>query len=340
MGVTLNIKKILIIRFSSLGDVILTTSVIAPLKKKFPEAEISFLTKKEYAEVLDGNPNVSKVIGFEKEDLKIAKLIKFAERLRKEYDVVIDLHANLRSFIISLYSDVNTLRYKKGALRRRLMVSHARTRGVLPFLPEIYKKQDNVIANYFKALKTLEIKYNDELPEIFLKDVKKSPVKTIGIHAGGKQNTKRWLPERFAEVAEYYAGKGIKVILFGDEKDKPVNAQIISKIKSKHNVTDLSGKTPLKDMLVKIKECSVLVTNDSAPFHIATAVKTPAVAIFCATTPKFGFAVRAKTNRILNVELPCKPCSLHGGKKCRKSTFECAKRITAKDVIESISNLL
>ncbi|MCX5777159.1 MAG: glycosyltransferase family 9 protein, partial [Candidatus Firestonebacteria bacterium] len=243
----MGLKRILIIRFSSLGDVILATSVLPAVKKRFPESAITFLTKKEYAEVLEGNPYINKVIGFEKEELKIDNLIKFAEGLRKEYDVVIDLHANLRSFIISLYSDVKTLRYKKGALRRRLMVSHARTRGVLPFLPEIYKKQDNVIAKYFKALKTLEIKYNGELPEIFLKDVKKSPVKTIGIHAGGKQNTKRWLPERFSEVAEYYAGKGVKVILFGDEKDKPVNAQIIAKIKSKHNVTDLSGKTPLKD---------------------------------------------------------------------------------------------
>jgi lipopolysaccharide heptosyltransferase II len=336
----LNIKKILIIRFSSLGDVILATSVITPLKKKFPEAEISFLTKKEYTEVLDGNPNVSKVIGFEKEDLKIAKLIKFAERLRKEYDVVIDLHANLRSFMISLYSDVKTLRYKKGTLRRRMMVGHAWTRGVLPFLPEVYKKQDNVIANYFKALKTLGIEYGGELPEILLNDVKKTPAKIIGIHAGGKQNTKRWQPEKFAAIAEYYAGRGTKVILFGDKKDKQINVEILSKVKNKHNVTDLAGKTSPKEMFTKIKECSVLVTNDSAPFHIATAVKTPAVAVFCATTPKFGFAVRAKNNRIINIELPCKPCSLHGGRKCWKKTFECAERVRSSEVIEAIGQIL
>src|SRR3989339_657851 len=91
---------------------------------------------------------------------------------------------------------------------------------------------------------------------------------------------------------------------------------------------------------LKKKECSVLVTNDSAPFHIATAVKTPAVSIFCATTPKFGFAVRAKTNKIMNVELPCKPCSLHGGKRCRMRHYRCAEKIGAGEVIEAIRNII
>ncbi|MFH1074604.1 MAG: glycosyltransferase family 9 protein, partial [Candidatus Firestonebacteria bacterium] len=127
---------------------------------------------------------------------------------------------------------------------------------------------------------------------------------------------------------------------FGEKKDKELNSKILAGIKNKQNVTDLSGKTALKEMILRIKECSVLIANDSAPFHIATAVKTPAVAIFCATTPKFGFAVRAKTNRIVNIELPCKPCSLHGGKKCWLGTFECAERVTVSNVIEKISEVI
>ena len=336
----MNPKNILIIRFSSLGDVILATSVIAPLKKKFPDAEITFLTKMDYVEVLSGNTDLTAAIGLDREELRLKELIRFAEGLGKKYDLIIDLHANLRSFIISLYSDIKTLRYKKGALRRRLMVGHAFTRGMFPFLPEVYKKEDNVIENYFKVLKTLGITYGGELPEIKTAEIKKPLIKTIGIHAGGKQKTKRWPAERYAEVAEYFAGKGTKVILFGDEKDKEINEKIVKGVKNKQNVTDLAGKTTLKEMIAKIKECSVLVTNDSAPFHIATAVKTPAVVIFCATTPKFGFADRAKTNRILNVELPCKPCSLHGGKRCRMGDFECAESISSQDVIIAINSLV
>ncbi|OGF46385.1 MAG: hypothetical protein A2452_00890 [Candidatus Firestonebacteria bacterium RIFOXYC2_FULL_39_67] len=336
----MNPKNILIIRFSSLGDVILATSVLPAIKKKFPESTITFLTKKEYTEVLEGNTAFNKVIGLSKEELKLKALIKFAEGLNKDYDLIIDLHANLRSFIVSLYSDIKTLRYKKGVLRRRGLVGHAYMRGLFPFLPEIYKKEDNVIKNYFKALKTLGITYAGELPEIKMPEIKKSLVKTIGIHAGGKQNTKRWPVESYTEVAEYFSGKGVKVVLFGDEKDKEINAKILSGVKNKQNIYDLSGKTTLKDMILKIKECSVLVTNDSAPFHIATAVKTPAVSIFCATTPKFGFAVRAKTNKIMNVELPCKPCSLHGGKRCRMRHYRCAEKIGAGEVIEAIRNII
>ena len=336
----MNPKDILIIRFSSLGDIILATSVLPAIKKKFPESSITFLTKLDYVEVLSGNTNLTAAIGLDREELKLKELIRFAEGIRKKYDLIIDLHSNLRSFIISLYSDVKTLRYKKGSLRRRCMVGHAFTRGILPFLPEVYKKEDNVIENYFKALKTLGISYAGELPDIKTAGVKTSPVRTIGIHAGGKQNTKRWPAERYAEVAEYFAGKGSKVILFGDEKDKDVNAKIIAGVKNKQNVADLAGKTTLKEMISKIKECSVLVTNDSAPFHIATAVKTPAVVIFCATTPKFGFADRAKTNRIMNVELPCKPCSLHGGKRCWLGHYRCAGKIGAGDVIEAMSEIV
>ena len=105
-------------------------------------------------------------------------------------------------------------------------------------------------------------------------------------------------------------------------------------------MTDLAGKTTFNELAAEIRDCAILVTNDSAPFHIATAVKTPALVIFCATMPKFGFAVRAKTNRIVNVELPCKPCSLHGGKSCWLGHFRCAERIKAREVIEKVGEVM
>ena len=340
-GVCLDPKKILIIRFSSLGDIVLATSVIAPLKKKFPEAELSFLTKREYIEVLEGNPNLAAVIGLSKEELKLVNFTKLAEGFYGNYDLIIDLHANLRSFLIRAYSGIETKIYRKAALRRRRMVGHAFTRGLFPFLPEVYKKEENVRENYFKALEPLGVNYKEELPEIVMPEIKnKAAFPLIGLHAGGKQNTKRWPAEKFAEVADYYAGKAFKVILLGDEKDTYTNSKIMALVKNKQNLADLSGKTTFREMALKIKECSVLVTNDSAPFHIATAVKTPVVVIFCATTPKFGFAVRAKTNRIVNIELPCKPCSLHGGKNCPKGHFRCAGKIDPRDVIKQVNELI
>lgn len=334
-------KRILIIRFSSLGDVILATSVLPVLKKRFPQSELTFLTKKEYVEVLDENPNLDAVIGLSRGDLKFGNFVKLAEGFYGRFDLIIDLHVNLRSFFVRAYSGLPAKVYRKAGWRRRRMVGHAFTRGLFPFLPEVYKKEENVIENYFKAPESLGISYEGNLPEIFTPENKqKGAPKLIGIHAGGKQNTKRWPAEKFAEVADYYTGKGIQVILFGDENDKEINSGIAALVKNKQNLANLTGKTTFKEMAAKIKECSVLVTNDSAPFHIATAVKTPAVVIFCATTPKFGFAVRAKSNRILNMELPCKPCSLHGGKRCWKGHFGCAEAITVTDVIGKVNEVV
>ncbi len=334
-------KHILIVRFSSLGDIILATSILPAIKKILPEADITFLTKREYVEVFSGNPNLKEVVGLEKEDLKIGNFVKIAESFNGKYDLIIDLHANLRSFLLRAYSGIETKVYRKAAFRRRRMVGHAFTRGIFTFLPEIYKKEENVIANYFKTLQTLGIVYDGNLPEIFLPEKKrKVTAKIVGIHAGGKQNTKRWPAEKFAEVANYYAGKGLRVILLGEEKDKEINSKIMALAVNKQNMTDLAGKTTFKELAAEIRDCAVLVTNDSAPFHIATAVKTPALVIFCATTPKFGFALSAKNNRIVNVELPCKPCSLHGGKSCWLGHFRCAGSIKAREVIRAIEEII
>ncbi|MFH1824690.1 MAG: glycosyltransferase family 9 protein [Candidatus Firestonebacteria bacterium] len=350
--------KILIIRLSSLGDVVLSTSVLPGLKKKFPDSFISFIVKKEYEEVLEGNPYVNEIISLDKKKRKLFNIIKLAIKLRKSYDYIIDLHLNFRSFLITLISSAKILKYKKSIFKRRILVFYSYVRTILPslyhspcsatgqVLPEMFKDYlGHVIKNYFFSLKKLNIKYEGELPEIFIRKGLTNELPQdeilIGLAPGGKWWTKRWLPERFAEAGDYFAKKlHSKILIFGDGKDKEIVKEIINLMKEKEKVLDFSGKTSVKELAFFIEKCTLFITNDSAPMHMALGLKVPTISIFCSTTPDFGFAISSPNNKILSFDLPCKPCNLHGSKKCWKRNFECAKKITVEEVIAEGEGLI
>jgi len=331
--------RILIIRLSSLGDVILSTSILSSLKRKFPSSFISFIVKEEYKEVLEDNPYINEIISLNKNNTKLFNIIKLAIKLRKNYDYIVDLHLNFRSFLITLILKAKVLRYKKNIFKRRIIVFYSYIRSIFPFLPIVFKNNtNNVIENYFSALRKLGIKYEGELPEIFIpknliNELPKDKI-LIGLSPGGKWFTKRWLPERFAELGDYFAKKlSAKILIFGDKNDKEIVGEIINLMKEKDKVLDFSGKTGIKELSFFIEKCSLFITNDSAPMHIAIGLKVPTISIFCSTSVNFGFAIFTPNNKILSVDIPCKPCSLHGTKRCWRNNFECAKKIEVKDVI-------
>jgi len=124
---------------------------------------------------------------------------------------------------------------------------------------------------------------------------------------------------------------GYGVIVLGGEKDKA----LFEKIKME-GLEVLAGNTTLLESAALLKKCEALVTNDSAPLHFAVAVDTPVVAIFGATAPKFGFYPYNSDDIVIDRELPCRPCTIHGGMKCPIGTFECMLDIDAKEVFDSV----
>lgn len=329
--------RILVIRLSSLGDVILTTPVVCAIKKKFPDSKITYLVKEEYKDILRNNPHIHKILSLSNEDRSIIKIISLALKLKKEYDIVIDLHLNFRSFIITLFSRARVYKYRKNIFKRWILVLYSYARAVLFLLPEIFKgEDDNVVKNYFYALMKLDIKYNNELPEVFI--VPQNNLRdAIGISPGGKWFTKRWLPERFFEIV-YHISKKHRIFMFGDEKDKALIHRIKNSVSNK--IVDYSGMTSIPELVSLISQCRILITNDSAPMHIAVALKVPVIALFCSTTPKFGFAPGGNNNKIINYDVSCKPCNLHGRNFCWRISFDCARKIQALEVISAVDELL
>ncbi|TDT70610.1 lipopolysaccharide heptosyltransferase II [Hypnocyclicus thermotrophus] len=329
-------KKVLIIRFSSIGDVILTTPILTEIKKKYPNWDIDFIVMDKFKDAITYNSNINKLIIFEKDKYKgkngIQKFIK--EKLKGEYDLIIDLHNKFRSIYISKLlkarDKCEVLTYKKRKWWKSLLVKMRLIK---------YKVDNTIIKNYFKPLEKYQIYYNGENIEFnFLKEhlekIKKLKIENFVVFApGASKETKKWPKENFASLAKLIKKEyNYNIILIGskaEEKD-------LSKInKLSGNICiNLAGKLNLKESGAIISKAYFVVTNDSGPFHIARGVKTKTFVIFGPTSP--GMFEYDKNSILLYENEECSPCSLHGDKKCPKKHFKCMKNLTADKVFKII----
>lgn len=348
--------KFLIIRLGSMGDIILTTPVVTALKERYPDAELDFLVKKEYSNLLTANPGIRKIIPFDSkgEHRGFKGLFEISRELREEgYTHVIDLHGNLRSRVISaLLPGSKTLRYGKQAIKRRLLLLGFKVntrhtvdsylaalsplhlvlpstggRGLrgggemLMLLPKIYLSQDEEKAAD-KFLAQIDVHKDEAI---------------IGLAPGAKWQTKMWMEEGFIETGRKAVKElNAKILIFGGPDEKDLAERVAAGIGKE--ALSVAGKSGLKETAALIKRCKVFVSNDSGPMHIATAVGTPVVSIFGPTVQEFGFSPLGK-GIIVEKELRCRPCSLHGGKKCPKGHFECMKGIGSDDVFAKVKEL-
>jgi len=157
----------------------------------------------------------------------------------------------------------------------------------------------------------------------------------VGIAPGSIWATKRWFSERFAEVADLLIKKvGVKVILLGSNDDKKLCIEIANLMETKPVI--LAGKTSILQSAAILSQCKVILSNDSAPVHIASAMKKPVVAIFGSTIPEFGFAPYGEGHIIIEKKIECRPCGIHGKKRCPEKHFKCMTEISAQEVFEAL----
>ena len=202
------IKKILVIRLSSLGDILLTTPVLRALKKKFPESEIDFLTRESYADAINFNQNLNDVLLYENYE-NIKELINVLQN--KNYNFVVDLQNNFRSREVTSSLDIKRYKYKKSNIKKFLLV--------------------NLKINLLKNYKTIPEKYVEAIPdlhldknglELFIPQNINSYIEGsnfIGFCPGSRHYTKMWLEEYFVELGNKLSAEGYNVVLFGGESD-------------------------------------------------------------------------------------------------------------------------
>jgi heptosyltransferase-2 len=158
----------------------------------------------------------------------------------------------------------------------------------------------------------------------------------VGIHPGATWPTKRWLKERFAELCTQLKNAGFTPVLIGG----PGDADLGQFIETRAHVVNLISRTNLSDLKAIIGQMRLLVTNDSGPMHLAAGLGIPVVAIFGATTKELGFFPYGDGHEVVEAELACRPCGLHGAKSCPESHFLCMRLITVEEVFAACQRVL
>ncbi|RMA93135.1 glycosyltransferase family 9 protein [Hydrogenothermus marinus] len=311
--------KIAVIRFSSLGDVALSSVVLQPLYEK--GYKITFITFKPFDTLFEKDYRIEKLVGLNKKDLKTVKDIKSFSKSLKDFDLILDLHSNLRTFLISFFSGIKTLRYNKKSLQRRLLIK--------PFLKNFVNLQNfNVLKAYLKPLENLNIK-GDYKPKLILdeKDFPniEIPENFIAIGTGARYKGKIY--PYFKQVIE---NLNENIVLVGSKED-------LEKDKNEYkNVLDLRGKLSLRQSLAVLSKAKLTISNDSAIAHLSRSVGTKVIMIYGATHPYFGFYPLEDEGSFLFADLKCQPCDLHGKKECKYKDYRCFKAITPEMVLKEV----
>ncbi len=317
------VRKILVIRFSSIGDIVLTTPVVRCLKKQLG-AEIHYLTKQAYLTLLEANPYLDKIFTIEKKVAEVLPALK-----QERYDCIIDLHKNLRSLQVRRALGVKVFSFQKLNLEKWLLVRFKINR-----LPEVH-----IVDRYLAAAAPLGVQ-NDGLgldyflPEAPLAiDRPQSPYVAFAI--GAAHQTKRLPTGKIIEICKKLT---CQVVLLGG-KGEANEGDIIARESGNH-VLNFCGKISLHESAAVIRSAAKVITHDTGMMHIAAAFHKEILSVWGNTVPEFGmspyFGEAGNKNTIFEVKnLPCRPCSKIGFNKCPQGHFRCMNEIQTEKIVRA-----
>lgn len=338
-------EKILVFQTAFIGDVVLTLPLVQVLHEYLPAARIDFVAVPAGASLLAHHPAIHEVIPYDKKgkDSGLAGVFGLSRVLRaRGYDAALVPHRSLRSAAIVWLS------------RIPCRIGFDRSAGRF-LLTEIvaYDKNVHEVHRDLALMKGLGIEPPEHvLPSLYPGDEDRRVVDAligsaftvqkglIGIAPGSVWNTKRWPKESFIALIQILIGEGFAIAMIGGQGDEQLCSEI-QQAAGESTVLNAAGKLTLLQSAELIRRCVLLVSNDSAPMHLAVSVRTPVVAIFGPTVPAFGFAPIGIHDQIVGHEgLSCRPCTMHGSRECPIKTFECMKLIIPRQVHSSIKAVL
>lgn len=341
------ITRTLIIRFSSVGDIILTTPLVRSLRRAFPECRIDFLVKSAYADLLQGNPNVSRVMTFDG-NKGIAGLCRLRKEIRAEgYDLILDLHDSLRSRYICA-GQRGVRRYRKRKIARAVLVSWQRD------VYHLFGGSPPVIERYLETVRDLGVRDDGQGPELFPSPgdvaaagtlLKDAAAGWVGVSPSARHDTKVWPPERFASAALSLArDRGFGVVLLGGPDDVARCGAVEALLRAGSPgmpVVNAAGRLTLLQSAALMDRCAVVLANDSGLMHVATARRRPLVAVFGSTVRQLGFAPYGRQSIVVErSEVLCRPCTGIGRARCPQGHFRCMLDISDDQVVAAASTLL
>ncbi len=316
--------KILIIRFSSIGDIVLTTPVVRCIKKQIPNAEIHFLTKTNFVSLVENNPYVSKIYSIKD------KVAEVAEALKKEnYGFVIDLHKNLRSAQAKRAAGSKAFSFNKLNIEKWLLVNLKINK-----LPNIH-----IIDRYFETVKTLGVVNDNAGLDYFIPEKDNVDINAAfnlnannyyALVVGGSYYTKQIPINKLQEICSL---SDKPIIVLGGKEDVATGLQLEKEFTGK--VFSPCGKLNINQSASIIQHADKVITSDTGLMHIASAFKKDIFSLWGNTVPEFGMYpyLPGKNSKILEVKnLSCRPCSKLGYSKCPKGHFKCMQDINVTEI--------
>ena len=336
-------QKILVIRLSSIGDILLTTPLLRLLRRRFPAARIDFVIKSRFAELLRNNPHLNEVIALETES-GFESLREVHRRIRATgYDLVVDIHQNFRSRYLRLgLGCVRVVRHDKQRLRRFLLI-----KANLNLYDEIVPMHQR----YIRALRPWGLQDDGLGLEFYLDPPAERQIglrfaerpeerQLVAMAPGAGFATKRWPAVHYQETARRLQQEcGVDILLLGNKADREITGPIAAA--AGRGLYDWAGTLSLQQSAAALAHCQLLITNDTGLMHLACALKVPVIAIFGPTTRELGFFPVGPGAEVIEEEsLDCRPCSHMGGHRCPRGHFRCMLDITPERVMARARHIL
>lgn len=338
--------SILVIRLSSMGDVVLATPIVRQLRRTYPNARIDVAVADRFVDVWANNPHVTCVwpvpsvhaseVGLD--ELKLEMLESLRGEWNGKYDVIVDLQHSLRSAEV-----------RRGLGRRVVLApKHRIEKLAMVYLKRRPATITPIVDRYRSCVRDLPLVADNDGCELWLPEEHERGVypttrpaiirSRIALVPGAHHATKRWPVVRYAELAALLVRRGHEVVLLGG----PSDVELCSAVEAASGVHALraDGATSIEATVRMIDTCACVVTNDTGVMHIAAARRAPVVALFGSTVRELGFAPYGTQCRIVEHDVACRPCSHIGRSTCPKGHFLCMEGITVGSVVHAIDELL
>lgn len=326
--------KILILRFSSIGDIVLTTPLVRAVKQQVKDVELHYATKATYRGIVESNPYLDKVHVLEDNINRLVHDLQI-----EKFDLVLDLHHNIRTQIIKMRLRVKSVSVNKLNLEKWLL-----TQFKIDKLP----KYKHIVDRYLYTAKALGVRKDDGGLDYFIPnqdDVIIADMFTearegfVAIAIGAKFLTKRLPYPKIVSICDQI---NKPIILLGGLDDMARGEEIVYRSTNKR-IFNACGKLNLNQSASVVKQADVLITHDTGLMHIAAAFEKKIVSVWGNTVPEFGMYPYQKEANFKIVEVKdvsCRPCSKIGHKKCPKGHFDCMQKIDVEDVINATADYL
>ena len=333
--------NILIVQTAFIGDVILITPLIRAVAELYPQAKIDVMVVAEAANLLENNPYINEVIVDSKRDNTFLSLFQLIKRIKsKHYDLAISPHSSFRTHLILYLSKIpERIGFNRGSAKWMLTkrIEHpvgphkiVKNLGLLKLLSD---REFDLQTELFPSEK------DKQKAEELLKPL--SGKTLIAIAPGSIWKTKCWELNSYISLCRKLLDSGYGIVLIGGESDKFLCEEIENAIPEDNaNLINLAGVTNLLESAAVIKNCSLMICNDSGAMHIANAMQTRVFGFFGPTVQRFGYYPYRQGDRVFEVDLECRPCGSHGSKKCPQKHHNCMKQIEVEPVFAAVKSTL